>query len=155
MTNQISYILTHKHDALISFLHWPIDFCNLIITTFKPLPPKGILSPLFFIFLCGVSLFYPTEKFNIRSRVGALIVFVLLIYETYAIFLLSWTSVGQLFDINGLQLRYFLPLFALLPFIFSINHKNYLEKIDIDFTIITLMVVFIAIEIIKIGIMYY
>lgn len=155
MTNQISYMLSNQHDAVISVLHWPIDFCNLIITTFKPLAPKGILSPLYLLFLGGVSLFYPTEKFNIRSRIGALIVFVLLIFETYSIFLLSWTSVGQLFDVHGVQLRYFLPLFALLPFIFSINHKNYLEKIDIDFTIITLMVVFIAIDIIKIGILYY
>ena len=44
--------------------------------------------------------------------------------------MLKWTPVGDVFNIQGVQIRYFIPIIPLLPFIFGLNKYKDSQKID-------------------------
>ena len=92
---------------------------------------------------------YPHEKINLKSRIGALIVLLMIYVGTYIVLLLTWTPVGQLNDIAGVQARYFYTLFPLIPFIFGFNHMSG-DKLELDNYIIVITVVFVAFTILNI-----
>ena len=77
-------------------------------------------------------MFYPIgEKFSFEFSFKLGLIPLLIFYATHIIQLLCWTSVGKLSYILGVQTRYFIPLFALLPLIFSFN-KDVRNKDKID-----------------------
>lgn len=67
--------------------------------------------------------------------------------------LLSWSPAGSL-TITGVHTRYFLPLFALLPIVFSLN-LNKIEKNEYDHYIFVLILVFIVSMIFSLIAKYY
>ena len=97
---------------------------------------------------------YPTPKFDLKVKFGSLIVVMGIYIVTYLTFLLTWTPVSQLNPIVGVQPRYFLPLFALLPVIVGINH-NENDSTELDSYVITLTITFLAIMIISMLGFYY
>lgn len=146
-TEQVSYILTHKKDFLVELFRIP----QYLETDFQ----IGIgafwfnkFNNLYLLFMGGVCLFYPIERFNIKSRIGALIVCILVYYGTYISLLLAWTPVSQLNEIIGVQLRYFLPLFYLIPFIFGINHSD-VDKEEIDSYLVIISISFLVMMILS------
>ena len=83
------------------------------------------ITVLIWIFLAATLLFYPNRvSFDSRARWGALIIILIIYVGTCFIQLLTWADVGH--RSLGVSTRYFIPLFALLPVIFS--HK--IERLD-------------------------
>lgn len=129
-TNQISYMLSHPNDSIVSFLYIiPSVFENLFYTyTFYVstdlfssafLVCVGLISFIFVVFLYPIK-----EKIPLKYKIIVLIILVINYFGTYVIQLLKWTPVGQLFPILGVQPRYFIPLFGLLIFVFNFNYKR-------------------------------
>ena len=97
---------------------------------------------------------YPIKKQKLELSIG-LFVFALVMYvATYLTFLFTWTPVGQFNPIVGVQPRYFLPLFVLLPVIFSFN-KYFNDKKRLEGIFITLTISFLALMIISLIGSYY
>ena len=136
-TQQIDYMLSHKKDALIEILRIPNYF--EIDLSFSWVH----LTPVYLMFLGAVGLLYPHEKINLKSKVGALIVLLMIYVGTYIVLLLTWTPVGQLDEIAGVQARYFYTLYPLIPFIFGFNHMSG-DKLDLDNYIIVIAIAFVA-----------
>ena len=68
---------------------------------------------------------YPKNvKFDLKTKIGVLIILLIIYFGTAFIQLLTWASVG--FLNLGISTRYFIPLFALLPIIVSLK----IEKLD-------------------------
>lgn len=99
---------------------------------------KGIklINALYLLFFLGFSLFYKLDIDLDRKKRGILAVIFLITYVgIYAIFYLTWSPVGSN-TILGVQLRYFLPIIALVPLIFSSKYKKIEGKEIYIFTFI-------------------
>ena len=147
-TQQTSYILSHKKEMIMTIFNLPQYFNSDLLFRFES------FNSLYLLLFGGVCLFYPHEKYNIKSRIGALIVCVMVYVGTYVSFLLTWTPVGQLDPIIGVQQRYFLPILFLMPFIFGFNHTDG-DKKEIDSYLIMLSISFIAYMLIWFAVKVY
>ena len=142
-TQQINYMLSHKTETIIELLRIPNYFEHDLAFSWVH------LTPVYLLFLGAVGLMYPHEKIHLKSKVGALIVLLMIYTATYMVLLLTWTPVGQIGDIAGVQARYFYILFPLIPFIFGFNHMSG-DKLDMDNYIIVITVAFVAFSILNI-----
>lgn len=152
-TSQMAYLLSHKKDSIVSILNIPLYLDTDLLFNSRDLYFNSYNS-LYLMFLGAVSLMYPTEKYDLKSKVGSFLVILIIYVGTYITFLFNWTPVGQLDAIIGVQPRYFLPLFVLLPFIFSFNHMNENKK-SLDKRILTLTISFLALMIISMISKFY
>lgn len=152
-TDQISYILSHKKETIIGILNIPQYFDVDLLFNSRSLWFNKFNS-FYLMFLGAVCLLYPKEKFSILNRVGALLVCFIIYFGTYLSFLLTWTPVGHLDTIGGVQPRYFLPLFGLFPFIFGINN-NEQDTASIDEYLIVVSLAFLAIMLISMVVSVY
>jgi uncharacterized membrane protein len=99
---------------------------------------KGIklVNALYILFFLGFSLFYKLDIELKKKERGILALIFLIVYVgIYAIFYLTWSPVGSN-SILGVQLRYFLPVIALVPLIFSPKYKKIEGKEIYIFTFI-------------------
>lgn len=161
--NQINFILSHPFEFFINIFNTIPNSINDIFDSMFKLyslhhggfsiksPFANMLLLMFFGFIC---LGYPIEKkFKLKSKIGALITFIIVYTGTYIVFLLSWNPVGEL-TYKGVQARYFLPLFALLPMICNINLTQ-IKGDSVDYHAIVLIVFFIAAMIISLTTLSY
>ncbi len=75
-----------------------------------------LITVLVWIFLAIVLLLYPRKvEFNTKTRLGSLLIVLIIYVGTCFIQLLTWADVGA-FNL-GISTRYFIPLAALLPII--------------------------------------
>ena len=82
-----------------------------------------LITIFLWIFLALTLLFYPNKgKFNLKARVGSLLILLMIYVGTCFIQLLTWADVGS--TNIGVSARYFLPLFALLPIIVPFRIKK-------------------------------
>ncbi len=104
-------------------------------------------------FLAVTLLAYPQKvKFELKTRIGSLLIILLIYIATCFIQLLTWAFIGK-FNL-GLSLRYFIPLLALIPVALWIKY-NPIEKEVYDKYAIMLIVVFLATMIISFATKYY
>lgn len=127
---QIEYILAHPFTIFAFFKQiFSGDIVFILQGWFRfftaahrphyPLEYEFI-SLLVEIFLAFVLLAYPSgKKFDLKTKAGALFVILVIYVGTCVIQLLTWSNVGQMK--LGISLRYFIPLFALIPLIFDFN----------------------------------
>lgn len=73
---------------------------------------------------------------------------------TYIIQHLTWTGVGGLYEIQGTQSRYFIPLIALAPFTFCVNNHATPDN-KIDKLIIVFAIGFLAATLILTAVTFY
>lgn len=151
-TQQISYLLSHKKKVLVSLLNISQYLDIDLLFNSRDLYFNSFNS-FYLMFLGSVCFMYPIKKHYLKTRIALLFIILTVYFGTYFTFLLNWTPVGQLNPIVGVQPRYFLPLFVLMPFIFSFNHMNQNE--DIDVMVITLTISFLALMIISMICFYY
>lgn len=147
-SQQLHYMLNHISETLIMIFQLPNYLLEVFShqftfsygdTTYYSNFISGIYPP----FLGAILLLYPNKyKITKRERTGVFIICILIFVGTYLIQLLTWTPVGQLNFIEGIQFRYFLPLAALAPFCFGFNN-NSCQNTKINNIIITLTMVFI------------
>jgi uncharacterized membrane protein len=82
------------------------------------------ITVLIWIFLSLTLLFYPSDsKFSMKSKLGTLIILLMIYMGTCFIQLLTWADVGG--TNIGVSTRYFIPLFALLPIIVPFRIKRF------------------------------
>ena len=151
-TGQISYLLNHKREGLVGIFHI-ISYINHDLLHNANRLYFNPLNSVYLMFLGAVSLLYPIKKYDLKSRIWTFLIIMGTYFGTYIMFLLAWTPVGSL-SIHGVQPRYFLPLFALLPFTFGFNHMEG-DKKEIDNMIILLTISFLALMIIALVGFYY
>ncbi len=162
VSNQINYILLHPYDFIIEFLHLfnsiPYIFGGFF--TFYSYTIEGgqyvasaFISFLLTLFVAFISIYPDNTKINLKSRIGTLIVFIIIYVGTFIVQLLSWSPVGQL-TLQGALPRYFLVLFALLPFIFSNYIANYKNQ-ELDRYTFVLVLFFISSMLISFAVKYY
>lgn len=142
-TQQVDYMLAHKKEAIIEIFRIPNYFENDLAFSWVH------MTPVYLMFLGAVGLLYPHEKINLKSRIGAFIVLMMIYVGTYIVLLLTWTPVGQLNEIAGVQARYFYTLFPLIPFIFGFNHMSG-DKLEMDNYIIAITIAFVAFTVLNI-----
>ena len=82
------------------------------------------------VFLAIVLFAYPQKvKFDKKTKIGALLVFIIIYIGTFFVQLLTWANVGDM-EV-GVHMRYFIPLLALIPIIVQLNfNKINAEKFD-------------------------
>jgi hypothetical protein len=104
------------------------------------------------IFL-GIVLFTGADtKFELRTKVGSLLVLILIYVSTCFIQLLTWANVGAMkLDVT---MRYFIPLLALIPVIVQLNHCTTADKRFKDYSVI-LIIGFMATLIMAFATKYY
>ena len=145
---QINYMLANKKYTIMEAIRTLNHFSPIMVI-------RGAdFNLLNFLFLGGVGLMYPVERFKTKARIGALLVGILVYIGTYLVFLLTWTPVGELSAIQGVQLRYFFPVVALIPFIFGFNHMDG-DKLELDKYVVVLTIAFIAFSIIGMAVALY
>ena len=128
-------------------LQLPLTISDNLVFTWR-------YNSVLLLFLGAVCFLYPKEKFELKSRIGVLLVFLLIYFGTYMVFLFTWTPAGQL-DIIGVQPRYFYPAFVLLPFIIGFNNNVSIDKFKIDSYLILISISFIVIYIMDIVMQVY
>lgn len=136
-TQQIDFILSHKKQTLMEILKIPNYIKEDLVFRW------GVFNPIYLMFIGAVSLLYPTERFKLKTKMGALFTGIIMYIGTYLVFLITWTPVGQLNPIMGVQQRYFLTILPLIPFVFGFNHQK-MEKSELNMYIIMMVITFIS-----------
>ena len=105
------------------------------------------------LFLLIILLFYPERnEFSLKARIGSLIVLLIVYVGTCFVQLLTWSSVGY---VNlGINTRYFVPLFALIPIILNFKLLNW-DKSKFDKYAIVFILAFMASLILAFTTKYY
>lgn len=155
---QIANMLENPLQSAVMILNLPNEL--FIIPTDIFLPNGAnldinfiIMGVLYTFFLISIFLFYPNNtKIKLNHRIGALLTSIIIFVGTCLIQYITWSPVG-LFSVLGISLRYFIPLFSLMPFIFNINIIN--KEKNLDLIIITLVVSFIGSFLSLVAISYY
>ena len=134
LAGQVTYMSHHLLEAFISIVTIPNHLGELINALFVySYPPfaysSGLLTVIQVLFLGAVIFAYPVKN-TIKTRIGVLFTALVVFFGTYVIQLLTWTPVGDLSNILGVQVKYFIPLLAMLPFIFSLNNNEISDKIN-------------------------
>ena len=161
-TLQMRYMMSHPFSIM--------EFFKKIFTYEIIMIPKGLfnffgassqkhytdnyvlITVLLCIYLAITLLFYPNKtKFNLKSRIGSLIILLMIYVGTCIIQLLTWSNIGKMF--LGLSTRYFIPLFALLPII--VPYKLDRFKDSYDRYAMVLMIGFMATLILAFATKYY
>lgn len=152
-TLQMNFLLSDKLNPILltslileslngfiagNFLIYPPDFSGGYTTA------SNFITAILPFFMGCVFLAYPfTEKFRFKSKLVALLVLLIVYFGTVFIQFLTWSPSGQLV-ISGLSPRYFLPLLAIVPFVFGFN-KVKEKDIEFDYYILTLTIAFMAV----------
>lgn len=144
--SQIDFLLTHKKEALVSISH----YLNLLNGDLSFI---DAFNSMYLMFLGGVFLFYPNERFDFKSKLGALLVFLAVYVGTYLIFLITYSNPGSLV-VKGVWPRYFYPAFGLIPFVFGINHSSD-DRTEINSYLLMISIAFLAIQLIFMIVSYY
>ena len=150
-TAQVGYLLSHPSRLVIA-INFALNNLGYILSSLFTFsyPHTGhvhnseFISPIYQLFLGALIFLYPLkEKFSRNFRIVSLAIVILVYIGTFMIQLLTWTPVGNIYT-EGIQPRYFLPLFILLPFIFNFNDKLGLGSEKIDNYIVVLVLGFLA-----------
>ncbi|WP_296890128.1 DUF2142 domain-containing protein [uncultured Methanobrevibacter sp.] len=112
-----------------------------------------LITAVLLIYLAFTLLAYPRNvKFDLKSKLGAALIILVIYIGTCFIQLLTWASVGY-YNL-GISTRYFVPLFALLPIAIWIK-KNPIDKYEFDKYAMVFMISFMALLIISFATKYY
>ena len=162
VSGQLNYISSHPYDFLgtipqlisntiqifsgfFNFYAYTIDggeYCG-----------SELVSVFLTLFVLLIA-FYPSDyKIDLKTKIGAIIVFIIIYVGTFYVQLLSWSPVGQMV-FNGVHTRYFLPLFALLPFIFTIFYQDENSK-ELDKYTIVFIILFMSAMVMSFAAKFY
>ncbi len=150
--NQIDYFLHHPNFALKFFTQiFTVDLGKMMYGVFNFFYASSayhysdtyyLIVALILVFLVIILIFYPEKsKFSLKTRIGTLIVLLIVYVGTCFIQLLTWAGVG--FTNLGINTRYFVPLFALIPIIFNFKDLNW-DKSKFDNYAIVCIIAFMA-----------
>jgi uncharacterized membrane protein len=149
---QADYIAHHMGETISELVKMPLYLPKALSFTMNF---EDFTDTLRIIFVALIILFYPADSENLKSRIYALTVSLIFYAGTYLSFMLSWCEVGKLYNYYpGVQVRYFYPVLALLPFIFNIRVER-IRELKLDSAIITALLVFISYRCMRYVILAY
>ena len=149
---QAKYVLAHKKDAIINLVH-VFTYLDEDLTCTSYFVTQ--YNSIFLMFIGAVFLLYPHEKFTAKTKIGTILIFLMLYFGTYFLFVLTWNGVGDIQpNINGVQSRYFFPALALIPISLGFNHMVG-DKTEIDSYIVMIAIAFIVFRVLAMTIMVY
>ena len=112
-----------------------------------------LIVAMILLFLIWILFFYPERNnFSRKTRIGSLLVLLVVYVGTCFVQLLTWSGVG--FTNLGINTRYFIPLFALIPIIVNFKHFS-LDKSKFDNYSIVFIIAFMATLILAFTTKYY
>jgi uncharacterized membrane protein len=112
-----------------------------------------LIVAMILLFLICILIFYPEKnKISLKTRIATLMVSLIVYVGTCFIQLLTWASVG--FTNLGINTRYFVPLFALIPIILNFKSFN-IEKSKFDNYAVVFITAFMAALILAFTTKYY
>lgn len=160
LSGQLNFIFNHIPDSIVMLFRMPnyLEYC-LPHFSFYGFPPfeysSKFISTIYQLFLGSIIFLYPhNNEISFRDRFAGFFVIAVIFCGTYIIQLLTWTGVGGLYEIQGTQARYFIPLIALAPFTFGVNnHATPDDKIDK--LIIVFAIGFLAATLILTAVTFY
>lgn len=150
-TAQAHYLLTHPSSFIMS-MNFALNNVNFIVSSMFDfsIPHEchvhnsDFITPIYQFFLGALIFLYPLkEKFSNKFKIGLLAIIVMIYFGTFIVQLLSWTPVGNIY-ILGVQPRYFISIFILLPFIFNFSDKFEVKTQNIDKYVFVLVLGFLA-----------
>ncbi|MBQ9025681.1 MAG: DUF2142 domain-containing protein [Methanobrevibacter sp.] len=104
------------------------------------------------IFLAMILFAYPSDdEIEPKTKIGALIVLLIIYIGTCFIQLLTWSYVGEMR--LGISVRYFIPLFALIPLI--VPHWDYYPQETFNKYVFVFIVAFMATLLLSFVTKYY
>ena len=160
---QINYILNH-HEYALKLLNkftnemlynFHNQFLNFFDNTVSPHfnDKFYLINLLINAFLAIVLIAYPNNtKFDLKTRLGAAGIIILIYFGTCIVQLMSYTVVGG-FNL-GLNFRYFVPLLALIPVVFQINYGDFVNK-EFDKYALVMSIGFLSVYILALVCKYY
>ena len=163
-TQQINYLISHPigifefiKKVFTKYLHFVLtggfNFYHGNLNNPHYHDTFYLITTLLMIFLAVVLLMNPEKfKFKLKSKLGALIVAFIVYVGICFVQLLTWSWVGQIH--LGVSLRYFIPLFALIPIAINLNIKKIDNKTFNDYSIV-FIVGFMATLVLTFAISYY
>lgn len=162
-TLQINYLMNHPGHALnvfSRFLNEEIlklsgQFFNFFNSAKLPHYSDRyyLLNTAVQIFLAIVLIAYPNNvKFDLKTRFGAGFIILLVYFGTCIVQLLSFAKVGG--HGLGISLRYYIPLFALIPIVFQINYGD-IKNNEFDKYAILISIVFMASMVLSFALKHY
>lgn len=111
------------------------------------------ISMLLIMFIGFLCFYYPLdEKFPKKTKIGVLIISLIIFFSIYLIQFFTWTPVGNP-NIIGVQTRYFLPLFPFMPIAFNFNKEK--RDVNLDNLVLTFTMSFISLGIMLIVFHFY
>ena len=111
--------------------------------------PISIMYTVFFIFF---SFIYPIDvKLNKKARLIIFIIVSLIFLGLNMVQYLSWTPVG-LFNVEGMQSRYYIPLLLFLPLIFNFNFPK--DKFQDKFNLNNVCIIIIILSLVSFIFMF-
>lgn len=134
-TLQLNYILTEPFKASIPFIQIYNQIPNLIDNlskVFIKYDSFPLFNYIYTMFAVIFILIYPIEeKISRKSKIIIAITLLIIFFGTYFVQYLTWAPVAATNLVEaGVYPRYFLPLCALLPLIFSINNNREIKKLN-------------------------
>ena len=161
-TQQLSFLLETPSNVIIFIKNSFNAIESVLLNNFLMYPnynggyatASEFINTVIALFMGVVYLAYPIkEKINLKSKISVLIVLAIIYFGTAFVQLLTWGSVGDLSAV-GISPRYFLPLFVLIPFVFSFNTGNNGNN-DFDKYVIVLSISFMALMILSLVYKFY
>lgn len=162
-SGQIHYLIQH-HDFLQKFITqiFTTDLGSIFYGVFNFFCAGSanhysdtyyLIVAMILLFLIWILIFYPEKsEFSLKTRIGTLFVSLIVYVGTCFIQLLTWASVA--YTNLGINTRYFVPLFALIPIIFNFKDFN-IDKSKFDNYAIVFIVAFMATLIMTFTTKYY
>ncbi|WP_296807953.1 DUF2142 domain-containing protein [uncultured Methanobrevibacter sp.] len=161
--DQIAYLL-HNHGFAVKFITqiFTTDLGAMFYGVFNFFSSASkyhyastyyLIVAMILLFLIMILLNYPEKNnFNLKTRLGSLFVLLFVYVGTCFVQLLTWAGVG--YTGLGINTRYFIPLFALLPII--VNFKFFkLDKSKFDNYSFIFIIAFMAALILAFTTKYY
>ena len=158
---QLDFLLHNPSQILVFLKHtlttgpWDMlsELFNFDYWTPESFVRFRFINVLLAIFLAVVLLVYPSDfKFDLKAKLGALAVFIIVYLGTFFVQLLTWANVGNM--MVEVHMRYFIPLLALIPIIVQLR-KNPFEKEMFDKYVMVFAVGFAATLVLAIFTRFY
>lgn len=135
---QIRYILNHPTNAVKTIMKGILDKFSALPLYFNVYGwlsySAEAIGTIYFLIYSALVLIYPLE-INIKSLDKWVVLLVIgsIVIGTYVIMYLSWSSVGST-EVDGIQIRYFIPLLPLIPYLLNLNCLSFKDNLGMQNT---------------------
>ena len=155
----IGWVLHHPIDTLLVYFKTSVSYFDHLLTKsvisefYNAYVPTFLVALVICVFGILMITGWQTTKIEWRFRIKAILIFLLGCIAVYAAFLFAFTNIddSSIGVIDGMQGRYFLPFYILLPLFLhsdSIQSKLNLQKEKMGITKVAVQQIFLMVLVI-------